>query len=589
MANPEKLLLESRHALGDAVVFTGLIRDIHRCYPGKYITQVITASYDAVWSHNPNIPEFSAQGFRKIRIHYADEFNAALHRRQHFLQGYINYFNNVTGLNVVLTDLKPDLHLSEAEKAEVPHGIANPYWVLVAGGKSDITTKWWYAQDYQQVVNQLAHDVQFVRVGRSSHYHPPIENVTDLVGKTSARELIRLIYHSEGVVCPVTGAMHIAAAFDKPAVVIAGGREPWWWESYYNHTFLHTIGSLPCCEEFACMCQFTTARRKGKMCLAPVELDEDTATGKVAIAKCMHTIRPHHVVEAVRQHLVDPVPSVKFLDPVRIEGPVEEKRPLGAKATVCVAFYGGVPGNETYDDKQGVSHKYTDLHDRFLTGLVENTDMGRIQLRVALNEVAEETVTKLDVLRSAGHDIITYSPNENRYKYPRLREMFYDDENPILTKWVIVLDDDVDFRFGPWLDRLDEHMKVGLAAGAKCFGEHYIFHLRPTQLAWHMSRPWWQDRTPKMVKRRFARVDFCCGGIWAMTLADLEELDWPDPEIKHNHGDVALGSAMYQRGWQIWNCPEVIDCHNSPTRGYFEQPPELKLTTFVERDSTPVT
>ena len=64
--------------------------------------------------------------------------------------------------------------------------------------------------------------------------------------------------------------MHAAAAFNRPAVIIAGGREPWWWTAYtsevfeatvgkpapsdfVSHDFIHTLGILDCCKAKGCM------------------------------------------------------------------------------------------------------------------------------------------------------------------------------------------------------------------------------------------------------------------------------------------------------------------------------------------------
>ena len=70
---------------------------------------------------------------------------------------------------------------------------------------------------YQQVVDQFQNRISFVQCGEAGHWHPRLERVTDLVGKTSLREFIRLMYHADGVVCPVTFAMHLAAAIEpKP-------------------------------------------------------------------------------------------------------------------------------------------------------------------------------------------------------------------------------------------------------------------------------------------------------------------------------------------------------------------------------------
>jgi hypothetical protein len=86
------------------------------------------------------------------------------------------------------------------------------------------------------------------------HHHPKLEGVIDLRGKTDLRQLVRLVYHAQGVLCPVTCLMHLAAAVavkdgkpaERPCVVVAGGREPPHWEAYPSHQFLHTVGMLPC-------------------------------------------------------------------------------------------------------------------------------------------------------------------------------------------------------------------------------------------------------------------------------------------------------------------------------------------------------
>ena len=58
----------------------------------------------------------------------------------------------------------------------------------------------------------------------------------------------------------MTLAMHLAAAVEvkggrpkhRPCVVVAGGREPPHWEAYPHHQFIHTVGSLLCCDHGGC-------------------------------------------------------------------------------------------------------------------------------------------------------------------------------------------------------------------------------------------------------------------------------------------------------------------------------------------------
>src|SRR5690606_10470166 len=77
---------------------------------------------------------------------------------------------------------------------------------------------------------------------------------------TSIRQLVRLMYHADGAVSPISLLMHLAAAVptppgkpkSRPCVVIAGGREPPHWTAYPHHQFIHTVGALPCCDQGGC-------------------------------------------------------------------------------------------------------------------------------------------------------------------------------------------------------------------------------------------------------------------------------------------------------------------------------------------------
>ena len=217
-----------------------------------------------------------------------------------------------TGLEVPCLKPHPDLHLAPREK--IPP-ISGRYWLVFGGGKTDFTTQHWDFQRYQQLVDRLRpYGLRFAQSGAVGpmHVHPPMERVLDLRGWGGIRELIRQIYHCEGVICPITAAMHIAAAFRKPCVVIAGGREEPWWEAYDNqfgqfgpeaepvrvpHRFLHTVGLLPCCQHKGCwknkVVQINNDR---SLCvrLAPPRPDRQQP-----LPLCMDMITVDHVIEAV--------------------------------------------------------------------------------------------------------------------------------------------------------------------------------------------------------------------------------------------------------------------------------------------------
>ena len=101
--------------------------------------------------------------------------------------------------------------------------------------------------------------------------------------------------------------MHFAAALERPCVVVAGGREQWWWESYVPglghfgtdlvedvrvpHSYLHTLGLLDCCKHSGCWKNNVTG--EASTCRRPVQMPEQT------LPECMDMVGVDHVVDSV--------------------------------------------------------------------------------------------------------------------------------------------------------------------------------------------------------------------------------------------------------------------------------------------------
>lgn len=261
----KKLLLTNFQSPGDILMLTAAVRDLHRRYPGEFLTDVRTSA-KALWENNPQLTALDedASDVETIECHYP-LIHQSNQRPVHFLEAFISFLNDRLGLAIPLTEMRGDIHLSPEEKA-APSAVARwcggevPYWIIAAGGKWDYTIKWWGIARWQAVVDHFAGRLFFVQVGERGHYHPRLRGALDLRGRTSLRALVRLMHHAQGVVCPVTCLMHLAAAVpradgvagERPCVVVAGGREPVVWEAYPGHHFLHSIGALPCCAEGGC-------------------------------------------------------------------------------------------------------------------------------------------------------------------------------------------------------------------------------------------------------------------------------------------------------------------------------------------------
>ena len=216
-----KLLLTNHLALGDIVVLTAAVRDLHRCYPGQFLTGVDTTcpelweNYVHIQPLTPNDPEVERIACDYPLIQLSNQ------APYHMIHGFIDGLNARLGMRIYATDFSGDIPLS-AEERQSPSplegltGRAMPYWLILAGGKNDATIKWWDTERYQAVVDFFRGRILFVQMGASQDHHPALRGVLDLRGRTNVRQLVRWVYHAQGVLCGVTGLMHLAAAVEMP-------------------------------------------------------------------------------------------------------------------------------------------------------------------------------------------------------------------------------------------------------------------------------------------------------------------------------------------------------------------------------------
>lgn len=308
----KKLILRCGLAPGDIVMLTAAVRDLHRLYPGKFLTDVRTSCPD-IWDHNPYLTPLSEDDPEVEQIDCAYPLiNKCNTTPYHCLHGFIEFLNERLNLSIKPTVFQGDIHLSQRERTwysqvyEVA-GRNIPFWIVAAGGKYDVTIKWWKTERYQEVVDRFRGRLQFVQVGQVGHHHPKLDGVIDLRGQTTLRELIRLVYHAQGVLCSVTALMHLAAAvprgprqaLHRPCVVVAGGREPAHWEAYPDHQFIHTNGMLNCCSNAPCWKDRSFRLRDGDPRDRQRELCLDAPGG---LPRCMGMISAGEVVRRIEMY-----------------------------------------------------------------------------------------------------------------------------------------------------------------------------------------------------------------------------------------------------------------------------------------------
>jgi ADP-heptose:LPS heptosyltransferase len=302
-----KLILTNFQSPGDVVMLTAAVRDLHRSHPGEFLTDVRTPCSE-LWENNPDVTPLdeSASDVEVIPCHYP-MIHRSNHTPGHFVQGFTDYLSNYLGVPIEVSAFRGAIYLSDEEKSWRPQ-VDGSFWIIDAGGKSDFTVKWWDSLRFQQVVDHYRGRLRFVQIGGRGHHHPALRNVIDLRGRTDLRQLIRLVYHSAGVLTPVSLPMHLAAAVEmppqrlrhRPCVVVAGGREPPHWEAYPHHQFIHTVGSLGCCDNGGCWKSRTAPLGDGE----PGDLPENLCVDvRNALPACMDMITAADVIRRIEMYL----------------------------------------------------------------------------------------------------------------------------------------------------------------------------------------------------------------------------------------------------------------------------------------------
>lgn len=336
----QSVVLQHDLCPGDITVMTVIPRELYRHARGRFRVFVQTP-FPGLWENNPFIAGHISIGGQVppnavvVKAAYSPSKDSP--GGVHFIQSYLmrtTLAMRAAGLDVPdlhMTELRPYIRLTEQEKALRPSKKGKlqglPYWVVHPGGKYDVTTKWWDPAKWQDVVHKLSGNPDFpvvAQAGKSGvqQHQPILRDCVNLVDHTKTlRQLLWLIYHSRGVICGVTSLMHMAAALRKPCVVVAGGREAWWWDSYDQraidrhtsaipekfrktsdllvpHVYLDTLGRLPCCKEKGCWKKGLGEAKKGENCTRIQKPRRYQKMFSMPQPECMRLIEPDTVVKA---------------------------------------------------------------------------------------------------------------------------------------------------------------------------------------------------------------------------------------------------------------------------------------------------
>ena len=289
-----KILLKQSQSPGDILAMSRGVADLKDSFPDWEID--VQCPCMAIWENNPRLTPLKEtdNGVETFDIDYPEVNNSGW-SGIHFTEAFTKSIEDKLQVKIKRTGMRPEIWISELEKTwinqvEVAFGWKGKFWVINAGYKPDNELKnYFHWQEVVDLFNKEFPEIKLVQVGDPNHIHPKLTGVLDLVGKTDARELIRLIWCAQGTIGPISYQMHLSGAFKQPAVIVAGGKEPIRWEMYPNHRYLAVNGCLRCADYDGCWLG-------GKL-----ENCKDLVNGK---PKCYEMITPQEIVKAVKDYYI---------------------------------------------------------------------------------------------------------------------------------------------------------------------------------------------------------------------------------------------------------------------------------------------
>ena len=307
----KKIEFEFKLGLGDTVVSSCFVRDFWAVC-GDLFELKMNTHFPHIWDHDPHISDFddpdlyipigpriATQRSQTSYLHISHAYRVCIE--------YILRENYEIDVSIPQDIVIPELYLSEEERDEKPE-IEGDYWLITTGGSPvTYTSKLWPFHRWQQVVGAFP-SLQFVQIGADHDFHPRLEgtNIIDRVGQTEdIRRLMKLFYRCVGSLGLVSAQMHLAAAFKKRCVTVAGAREPTSFEHYNFQSYLTNQGCMLCpkldpkapTKAFKDPTQ-ACWRNSVDACPNTVIIDKHKFT------KCLAMITTDQVIKAVQDHYV---------------------------------------------------------------------------------------------------------------------------------------------------------------------------------------------------------------------------------------------------------------------------------------------
>lgn len=286
---PPRILYEINNHFGDRVLTTATLANA----AAAGVKVNVETKYPEIWEKCPFLDRSITRDNADHVIRYGYT-NAWCKDSPHIIEAATATLANNIDWDIPCRSRRPFIW------GNVPEGrlLSGRYVVINTGWQNSVPTKKWYSRFWRAMAAKNQ-DITFVQMGRSVNHAAPIDapNVKSVIDKTTELQLFQLIRDADCVISPPSACIHIAGAYNKPAVILCGGREPAGMIQYEGMEAIDLVGSRPCCRQKGCAKSKFEFSGEGNICKDFRVIDGEP------VASCMERISPDMVTEKLQKIL----------------------------------------------------------------------------------------------------------------------------------------------------------------------------------------------------------------------------------------------------------------------------------------------
>jgi hypothetical protein len=196
---------------------------------------------------------------------------------------------------------------------------------------------------------------------------------------------------------------------------------------------------------------------------------------------------------------------------------------------------------------------YESTHRRCLDSIFATIPRDKVQVRIAAVAVGPASQSYLQSLPAQK----VYWYERPTPKYRVMRDLFWDEHNPIDSKYVIWFDDNAYVANGNWLSMLIDDVNLQTdQVGMYGLRLYYRLRLGDTDpRVWFYQQPWHNGQPFRTHKGSPApngdTIHFGADWFWVLSTQAMQDCNIPTLGMPHVGGDIIMGEQLYQHGYSI--------------------------------------